>query len=77
MLEVMKLPFERVLCSHQLKCWARTDLEDYLSWLSPEVLDKANAVEMGAKVQTRRAVWEARGFEMVFDVAKRRRLHAI
>ena len=72
MLELLSLlPFEHVLCSHQPGIWKRLDLEDYLSWLSEDVLEAAPPADMGSDIPTRRAVWPSRGFEIVFDSSKR------
>ena len=73
MMALMKLPFERVLCSHQPGPWNRQDLQDYLDWLTESVLDLAPKISMGSSTLTHCARWNERGFEIVFDEAKRRK----
>ena len=66
MLEVQKLPFEHVLCSHQPTLFARAKLDDFLNGLTDDLLRAAHSVNMGRAADTRE-VFPAPGQNLVFD----------
>lgn len=69
MLEVQKLPFEYVLCSHQPMLFARKALDDFLNGLTDEALQNAHPVDMGRKTDTRE-IFPVPGMNFVFDWGK-------
>ncbi|MGN1368297.1 MAG: MBL fold metallo-hydrolase [Aristaeellaceae bacterium] len=68
------LDFERVLCSHQLACFPRAKLDDFLDHLTDQVLDAAQPVTIGGyeHIHTRQA-HVTDGQILVFDWNKYRR----
>ena len=69
MLEIQKLPFEHVLCSHQPKLFERSALDAFLKGLTDEALMKAHPVDMGRSIDTRE-IYPAPGMNFVFDWGK-------
>jgi len=69
MLEIQKLPFEHVLCSHQSKLFERSALDAFLKGLTDEALMKAHTVDMGRSTDTRE-IYPAPGMNFVFDWGK-------
>ena len=69
--ELLKLPFEHVLCSHQPTLFPRAKLENFLNGLTDDVLRAARPVKPGPypEIDTRQAeLWD--GQVLVFDWAK-------
>lgn len=69
--QLMQLEFTHVLCSHQLECYPRRKLEDFVTHLTDDVLRDAVPVAIGGceHIDTRQAnVTE--GQILVFDWAK-------
>lgn len=69
MIQVQKLPFTHVLCSHQPVLYERKKLDDFLNGLTDEALHNAHPVDMGRPTDTRE-VYPAAGQNLVFDWAK-------
>lgn len=69
--QLLKLDFERVLCSHQLDCFPRAKFEAFLDCLTDETLDAAHPVTIGGyeHIDTRQAD-VAPGQILVFDWKK-------
>ena len=65
------LPFERVLCSHQMECFPRAKFDAFVDSLTDEVLDAAHPVTIGGyeHIDTRQAD-VTDGQILVFDWAK-------
>ncbi len=68
------LDFRRVLCSHQLECFPREKLDDFLDHLTDEVLDAAQPIAIGGyeHISTRQAN-VTDGQILVFDWNKYRK----
>lgn len=68
---LLKLDFEKVLCSHQLECFPRSKFEAFLDGLTDETLDAAQPVTIGnyEHIQTHQAD-VAEGQILVFDWKK-------
>ena len=69
MIQVQKLPFTHVLCSHQPVLYERKKLDDFLNGLTDEALQNAHPVDMGRPTDTRE-IYPAEGQNLVFDWAK-------
>ena len=69
--QLLKLDFERVLCSHQLECFPRSKFVAFLNGLTNETLDASKLVTIGnyEHIQTRQAD-VAEGQILVFDWKK-------
>ncbi len=72
--KLQALDFKRVLCSHQLECFPREKLDDFLDHLTDEVLDAAQPVTIGGyeHIGTRQAN-VTDGQVLVFDWNKYRK----
>ena len=73
MQRILSLPFDTVLCSHQPAGWKRQCLEEYLNWLTNDVLKNAYPYNTGGSgIRAGSVCWPEKGYEFVFDLDKAR-----
>ena len=65
-----KQGIKKVLCSHQPMLREGTELLDYLSWITPSVLEKAEKSGISNEIRVHRAFLPERGWELLFDADK-------
>lgn len=71
MQRILSLPFETVFCSHQPEGFRKQCMEEYMNWLTDDVLKNAPETDTdGSGIQVRKARWPEKGYEYVFDYGK-------